>query len=154
VQRRRGLGPGERERVRVAGPGVRVEAADHDQGGDPDGEDDELVGEAPAREGSHRRDTIGLRAPRRRGRPVNANGPGAMPGPSSRAECGGYLIMIAASRSTCAHFAPVLHAPGFSGLFLPSTVTVTVWVPAAMAARAHTTRPPLIGLAEYRSTTS
>ena len=51
--------------------------------------------------------------------------------------------MVATSTSTCAHFAPVLHAPGFSGLFLPSTVSVTVCVPAARASRAQTTRPRL-----------
>src|SRR3954447_6507824 len=48
--------------------------------------------------------------------------------------------MIDASTSTWAHLVPVLHALGLSVLFLPSTVTVTVCVPAAMASRAQTTR--------------
>src|SRR3954447_19119009 len=51
-----------------------------------------------------------------------------------------YLIMIDASTSTWAHLVPVLHALGLSVLFLPSTVTVTVCVPAAMASRAQTMR--------------
>src|SRR4051794_38021331 len=53
---------------------------------------------------------------------------------------GGYLIMIPASMSTWAHLVPVLHGFGLSVLFLPSTVTVTVCVPAARASRAQTTR--------------
>jgi hypothetical protein len=51
-----------------------------------------------------------------------------------------YLMMMAPSMSTCAHFVPVLHALGLTVLFLPSTVTVTVCVPAAIASRAQTTR--------------
>src|SRR3954453_2492468 len=51
-----------------------------------------------------------------------------------------YLVIVAASMSTRAHFVPVLQAPGFSVPFLPRDVTVTVWVPAARASRAQTTR--------------
>jgi len=50
-------------------------------------------------------------------------------------------MSVAMSMSTFAHFAPVLQAPGFTVLFLPSTVSVTVCVPAARASRAQTTRP-------------
>src|SRR4051812_49805124 len=61
--------------------------------------------------------------------------------------------MIDASTSTWAHLVPVLHAPGLRVLFLPSTVTVTVCVPAAIASRAHTTRRGC-AVGEERSTTS
>src|SRR3954451_3754834 len=61
--------------------------------------------------------------------------------------------MIDASTSTWAHFVPVLHAPGFSVLFLPSAVTVTVCVPAARASRAQTTRRGWT-VGAYMSTTS
>src|SRR3954452_11920259 len=76
--------------------------------------------------------------------PASTAGP-AEAGPASRAvrvvgaaRC--YLIIIAPSMSTWAHLVPVLQALGFSVLFLPSTVTVIVCVPAAMASRAQTTR--------------
>src|SRR4051794_32983965 len=61
-------------------------------------------------------------------------------------------MMVPRSMSTWAHFVPVLHAPGFCGLRLPSTVRVTVWVPAARASRAQTTRP-VWNVGAYRSTT-
>ena len=76
------------------------------------------------------------------GRRGTTAGP-AEAGPASRAVRGAarcYLIMIAASMSTCAHLVPVVHAFGFSVLCLPSTVTVTVCVPAGRASRAQTTR--------------
>ena len=50
------------------------------------------------------------------------------------------MMITPASMSTRAHFVPVLQAPGLSELLLPSTVTVTVWLPAARASRAQTTR--------------
>ena len=59
VQRRRGLRARQRERVRVARARAGVEPAEREQRDDPDGEDDELVAETPAREGPHRRNTIG-----------------------------------------------------------------------------------------------
>jgi hypothetical protein len=58
VERGRGLGAGERELVRVARSRAGAETPEHEQGHDPDGEDDELVAEAPARERSHRRDKL------------------------------------------------------------------------------------------------
>src|SRR4051794_25409966 len=62
-------------------------------------------------------------------------------------------MIIAPSMSTWAHLVPVLHALGLSVLFLPSTVTVTVCVPAAIASRAQTTRRGWT-VGEERSTTS
>ena len=68
LQRRRGLGAGQRERVGVARAGAGAEAAEHEQGDQPGGEDTELVAEAPAGESCHLTDRLRKRSVRPRPR--------------------------------------------------------------------------------------